>query len=181
MKPKVYIDGQSGTTGLQIRQRLSQRSDIELLLIEEEKRRDVEARRQRMNEADLVFLCLPDAAAIEAVELIEDPNTKIIDASTAHRCADPQWAYGFSRAGRSLPERDPHQSRASPIRAVTRPDSSPSSIRSSSQGILTPDANDHRVFAHRLLRRRQADDPRSYEAGARRSAAESAPAVCAWR
>ena len=56
MKPKVYIDGQSGTTGLQIRQRLSQRSDIELLLIEEEKRRDVEARRQRMNEADLVFL-----------------------------------------------------------------------------------------------------------------------------
>lgn len=98
MKPKVYIDGQSGTTGLQIRQRLSQRSDIELLLIEEEKRRDVEARRQRMNEADLVFLCLPDAAAIEAVELIEDPNTKIIDASTAHRCADA-WAYGFVELG----------------------------------------------------------------------------------
>ena len=127
MKPKVYIDGQSGTTGLQIRQRLSQRSDIELLLIEEEKRRDVEARRQQMNEADLVFLCLPDAAAIEAVELIEDPNTKIIDASTAHRCADASnWAMPSCRACAPI--------RASPIRAVMRPDSSPSSIRSSIRG-----------------------------------------------
>ena len=99
MKPKVYIDGQSGTTGLQIRQRLSQRSDIELLLIEEEKRRDVEARRQRMNEADLVFLCLPDAAAIEAVELIEDPEHQDHRRLYGHTAVRMRGAYGFVELG----------------------------------------------------------------------------------
>ena len=94
MKPVVYIDGKEGTTGLQIYDRLAGRQDIDLLLIDEEKRKDTEERRKLMNQADLVFLCLPDAAAIEAVTLVENPNTRIIDASTAHR-VKPGWAYGF--------------------------------------------------------------------------------------
>ncbi len=94
MKPKVYIDGKEGTTGLQIYERLGSRKDIELLLIDEDKRKDTEERRKFLNAADIVFLCLPDAAAIEAVSLIDNPNTKVIDASTAHRTAEG-WTYGF--------------------------------------------------------------------------------------
>ena len=93
-KPKVYIDGKEGTTGLQIYERLGSRDDIELLLIDEDKRKDTEERRKFLNAADLVFLCLPDAAAIEAVSLIDNPNTRVIDASTAHR-TNPDWDYGF--------------------------------------------------------------------------------------
>lgn len=93
-KPKIYIDGKEGTTGLQIYDRLGARDDIELLLINEDKRKDTEERRKLLNAADLVFLCLPDAAAAEAVGLIENPATRVIDASTAHRTA-PGWVYGF--------------------------------------------------------------------------------------
>ena len=93
-KPKVYIDGKEGTTGLQIYDRLAQRSDIELLLIDEDKRKDTAERAKLMNQADVVFLCLPDAAAVEAVTLVTNPDTCIIDASTAHR-TNPDWAYGF--------------------------------------------------------------------------------------
>ncbi len=95
MKPKIYIDGQEGTTGLQIYERLGARQDIELLRIDPDKRHDIEERRKFLNGVDLVFLCLPDAAAKEAVTLIENPNVKVIDASTAHRVA-PGWDYGFS-------------------------------------------------------------------------------------
>lgn len=94
MKPKVYIDGKEGTTGLQIYDRLTARTDIELLLIDEDKRKDVEERKKLLNAADIAFLCLPDTAAIEAVGLVENPDTRIIDASTAHRTA-PGWVYGF--------------------------------------------------------------------------------------
>ena len=94
MKPKVYIDGKDGTTGLQIYDRLSVRSDIDLLLIDEEKRKDPAERKKLMDAADIVFLCLPDAAAVEAVGLIESPTTRVIDASTAHRTS-PDWDYGF--------------------------------------------------------------------------------------
>ena len=94
MKPKVYIDGKDGTTGLQIYDRLAARDDIDLLLIDEDKRKDPAARKQLMAAADIVFLCLPDAAAIEAVALAEGTNARIIDASTAHRTA-PSWVYGF--------------------------------------------------------------------------------------
>ena len=93
-KPKVYIDGQEGTTGLQIFDRLGGREDIQLLRIDEDKRKDTQERRRLMNQADVVFLCLPDAAAIEAVQLVENPDTRIIDASTAHR-TNPAWDYGF--------------------------------------------------------------------------------------
>ena len=95
MKPKVYIDGKDGTTGLQIYERLSAREDITLLLIDEAKRKDPAERAKLMNQADLVFLCLPDAAAREAVTLIDNPATRVIDASTAHRTA-PGWVYGFA-------------------------------------------------------------------------------------
>ncbi|MBO5295687.1 MAG: N-acetyl-gamma-glutamyl-phosphate reductase [Clostridia bacterium] len=92
---KIFIDGSAGTTGLRIRERLSERDDIELILLSEEKRKDTEARREALNSADVAFLCLPDAAAIEAVSLVENPNTAIIDTSTAHRTAIG-WEYGFA-------------------------------------------------------------------------------------
>ena len=95
MKPNIYIDGQEGTTGLQIYERLGGRQDIHLLRIDPDKRKDISARKQLLNQADLVFLCLPDAAAVEAVGLIDNPAVKVIDASTAHR-TNPDWAYGFS-------------------------------------------------------------------------------------
>ncbi len=84
-KPKIYIDGKEGTTGLQIYDRLAKRGDIELLLIDEAKRKDMEERRKLIHAADIVFLCLPDAAAVEAVALAEGSGARIIDASTAHR------------------------------------------------------------------------------------------------
>lgn len=94
MKPKVFIDGREGTTGLQIDSRLELRDDIELLTIDPDKRKDTNLRRELINSADYVFLCLPDQAARESVELVNNQNTRIIDASTAHRTA-PGWAYGF--------------------------------------------------------------------------------------
>ena len=99
MKPKVYIDGKEGTTGLQIYDRLAARADIELLLIDEDKRKDPVERKRLMDAADIVFLCLPDAAAIEAVSLIESPTTRVIDASTAHR-TNPDGDYGFPELSR---------------------------------------------------------------------------------
>ena len=93
-KPKVFIDGQEGTTGLQIHDRLAQRDDIELLGIDPDKRKDTAERKKQMDEADLVFFCLPDTAAREAAELADNGRTRIIDASTAHRTA-PGWVYGF--------------------------------------------------------------------------------------
>ena len=100
MKPKIYIDGKEGTTGLQIYERLGGRDDIELLLIDEDKRKDIEERRKFLNAADIAFLCLPDAAAKEAVSLIENDTTRVIDASTAHR-TDPDWDYGFAELSKA--------------------------------------------------------------------------------
>lgn len=94
MKPKVFIDGQAGTTGLQIYDRLSARSDIELLTIDSAQRKEPEARKAMMERADLTFFCLPDDAAREAAELAAGTGTRIIDASTAHRVS-PGWVYGL--------------------------------------------------------------------------------------
>ena len=91
---KVFIDGSAGTTGLRIYERLSQRKDIELLILPEEFRKNTDKRRQMLNLADIAFLCLPDKAAMEAVSLVENPDTAVIDTSTAHRTAEG-WAYGF--------------------------------------------------------------------------------------
>ncbi len=95
---KVFIDGGAGTTGLRIVERLSGREDICLLTIAEEKRKDNAAKKAIMNEADVVFLCLPDGAAVESAQLVDNPNTVVIDASTAHRTL-PDWAYGFPELG----------------------------------------------------------------------------------
>ena len=94
MKKTVFIDGAAGTTGLRIHERLAARADISLLILPEAQRKDPDARRKALNAADIVFLCLPDAAAIEAVAMVENPNSAIIDTSTAHRTA-PGWEYGF--------------------------------------------------------------------------------------
>ncbi|MEQ9447457.1 MAG: N-acetyl-gamma-glutamyl-phosphate reductase, partial [Rhodospirillaceae bacterium] len=94
MKPRIFIDGEVGTTGLQIRQRLEGRADIELISIDPAKRKDQAERAKLLNAADIVVLCLPDDAAREAVDLIENPAVKVIDASTAHRTAEG-WTFGF--------------------------------------------------------------------------------------
>ena len=101
MTARVFIDGAAGTTGLEIRERLSGRDDIELLSLSESRRKDTKARAKLLNDADFVILCLPDDAAREAVALIENDHTRVIDASTAHRTGDG-WIYGF-------PELEPGQ------------------------------------------------------------------------
>lgn len=95
MKKRVFIDGSAGTTGLRIVERLEKRGDLELIRLDEAHRKDAACRKQALNEADVAFLCLPDAAAVEAVELIENPATVVIDTSTAHRVSDG-WVYGFA-------------------------------------------------------------------------------------
>jgi len=92
---RVFIDGSAGTTGLRIRERLAGRAGIELITLPEALRKDASARRDALNVADIAFLCLPDAAAIEAVGLVDNPDTAVIDTSTAHRTA-PGWVYGFA-------------------------------------------------------------------------------------
>jgi N-acetyl-gamma-glutamyl-phosphate reductase len=94
MSTKVFIDGEAGTTGLLIRQRLSGRRDLELLSLDPDRRKDPAARADRLNSADVAILCLPDEAAREAAALVENSSVRIIDASTAHRTAEG-WTYGF--------------------------------------------------------------------------------------
>ena len=104
MAQKVFIDGEAGTTGLQIRERLEGRRDLELVSIDPVKRKDADERRKLLNSADAVILCLPDDAAREAVALIDNPAVKVIDASTAHRVA-PEWAYGFPEMAKDQREK----------------------------------------------------------------------------
>jgi N-acetyl-gamma-glutamyl-phosphate reductase len=94
MKHRVFVDGQEGTTGLRIHEYLAQRADIEVLRIAPERRKDAAERARLLNEADVAFLCLPDAAAREAAALVTNPRTCLIDASTAHRTA-PGWVFGM--------------------------------------------------------------------------------------
>ncbi len=94
----VFIHGSAGTTGLRIFERLEGRTDLQLIRLPEEVRKDTAARKEAINRADIVFLCLPDAAAIEAVALLENPDTVMIDTSTAHR-TNPDWTYGFAEVG----------------------------------------------------------------------------------
>lgn len=114
MGARVFIDGEAGTTGLQIRARLQERSSIELLSLDDSQRKDPVHRARLLNAADLVILCLPDVAAREAVSLIENPEVRVIDASTAHR-VDPDWVFGF-------PELDAQQeARVAQARFVSNP------------------------------------------------------------
>jgi N-acetyl-gamma-glutamyl-phosphate reductase len=111
VRPTVFIDGEAGTTGLQIRDRLAGRADIELVSIDPARRKDAQARAELLNDVDAVILCLPDAAAREAVGLITNPRVRVIDASTAHRTA-PDWTYGFPELE---PGRDHQIARASRV------------------------------------------------------------------
>lgn len=100
----VFIDGKEGTTGLKIFERFEKRQDLQILTIDEDKRKDPVEKAKIINSSDYTFLCLPDAAAIESAQLCTNPNTKIIDASTAHR-TNPQWAYGFPELDKSFREK----------------------------------------------------------------------------
>src|ERR1700761_5179418 len=111
---KVFIDGAAGTTGLEIRERLAGRGELSLIALSDAERKDQAARKRALNEADLVVLCLPDEAARESVSLIDNPETRVIDASTAHRVAEG-WDFGF-------PELDPDgYSRIAASRRVSNP------------------------------------------------------------
>ncbi len=103
-KHKVFVDGEAGTTGLEINGRLQSRDDIELLKIDPAIHRDISERQKLLNAADIVFLCLPDAASREAVSLVTNDKTRIIDASTAFRC-DDNWVYGFPEMNASQREK----------------------------------------------------------------------------
>lgn len=114
MKYKIFVDGQEGTTGLEIHERLAKRDDLEILLIDPEKRKDPEARRALLDESDVSFLCLPDVASKESASLVTSETTRLIDASTAHR-TDPAWTYG-------LPELSPkHREAVAGSRRVSVP------------------------------------------------------------
>jgi N-acetyl-gamma-glutamyl-phosphate reductase len=104
MSHTVFIDGEAGTTGLQIRERLEGRSEIELIRVDPARRKDPEARREAFADAEVAILCLPDDAAREAVTLCENLTTRLIDASTAHR-VDPDWVYGFAEMTAGQAER----------------------------------------------------------------------------
>lgn len=134
----IFIDGEAGTTGLQIRERLESRSDIRLVSIAPEKRKDAAERKRLLNEADVAILCLPDEAAIEAVSLIENPDVRVIDASTAHRLAEG-WVYGFA-------EMAPGQAgRIAAARRLANPGCYPQGLIATVRplveaGLLSPDA-----------------------------------------
>ena len=142
---KVFIDGKAGTTGLRIEERLSTRDDVTIVSLPEELRKDTEARREIINASDVVFLCLPDDAAREAVSLVENDKVVIIDASTAHR-TNPSWAYGFPELSSEHEEKIKTSNRiavpgchASGFIALVYP-----LIKA---GIISPDAH---LFAHSL-------------------------------
>lgn len=101
---KIFIDGSAGTTGLRIFERLKERKDISIISLDEQVRKDVSARKQAINQSDVTFLCLPDDSARESVSLVENPNTVIIDASTAHRTQEG-WTYGFPEISASIEEK----------------------------------------------------------------------------
>lgn len=110
MKYKVFIDGKEGTTGLKIFERFENRTDIEIITIDEDKRKDSTEKAKLINASDFTFLCLPDVAAKESVSLCTNPKTKIIDASTAHR-TNPDWAYGFPELGNEFRRKIENSSR----------------------------------------------------------------------
>lgn len=133
----VFIDGKAGTTGLKIYERLEKREDVRVISLSEERRKDLSARKDAINRADVVFLCLPDDAAREAVSLVENPNVTIIDASTAHRTQE-DWAYGFAELS------EDHRKKIAASRRIANPGCHASGFLSLAyplvkEGIVSPD------------------------------------------
>lgn len=166
---KIFIDGSAGTTGLRIKDRLMKRSDVELLTLGEKERKDPESRKRALNGADAAFLCLPDSAAVEAVGLVENPDTVIIDTSTAHRTVEG-WAYGFPELSAEFEEKIKNSKRiavpgchAGGFIALVYP--------LVEAGVLKKRRAAQLLFPHGLQRRRQENDSRIRERG------QIAPAV----
>ncbi len=112
MKFKIFVDGQEGTTGLKINERLSIRKDLNILEIDPEKRKNPEERRKLLNESDIAFLCLPDSASRESVSLVDNGKTRVIDTSTAFR-TDPGWTYGLPELNKEQRTKIKNSSRVS--------------------------------------------------------------------
>lgn len=112
MKPKLFIDGEAGTTGLQIKARLEGRADLDFIRLNDAERKDTRKREEALNQCDLAILCLPDDAAREAVSLIKNPRVKVLDASTAHR-TKPEWVYGLAEMSPEQPRRIAEATRVS--------------------------------------------------------------------
>ena len=136
---RVFVDGGSGTTGLRIGERLAARGDVERIMLSEERRKDPAARKEALNSCDAAFLCLPDAAAREAVAMVENKDVVILDASTAHR-TQPGWAYGFPELSERAPAGDPPPASASRCPGATPAVLLPWYIRSMACGLLAKDA-----------------------------------------
>ncbi|NYH17550.1 N-acetyl-gamma-glutamyl-phosphate reductase uncommon form [Paraburkholderia bryophila] len=158
MSTKVFVDGQEGTTGLKIFEYLSQRADVEILRIEEAKRKDIEERRRLINASDVTFLCLPDVASRESASLVDNEHTVLIDASTAFRTS-ADWAYGLPELAHSQRERLRSAKRiavpgchASAFVLAMRP--------LVEAGVVPARVRRARLFDHRLQRRRQENDRR---------------------
>ncbi len=158
MTPTLFVDGLEGTTGLKIHEYLAARTDIQLLTIDPDKRKDSAARKSLLNAADVAILCLPDAASREAVALIDNPATRVIDASTAFR-TDPAWAYG-------LPELSPAAARQDPYRPTRRESRLPchripaGGCAAGVRGHCFKGGDADEFFDHRIFRRRKKDDHR---------------------
>ena len=163
MAAKIFIDGEAGTTGLQIRDRLAGRRDIELLSIDADKRKDNDERKRLLNAADIAILCLPDEAARESVALIDNDTTRVIDASSAHRVAEG-WTYGFAEMDRAQSQKIAAAS------VVANPGCWPQGVIAMVRplveaGLLPAELPAQRQRHFRLFRRRQGDDRRLQAAG----------------
>ena len=153
--PKVFIDGKGGVVGARLYEQLSRRGDLEFLLIDPEKRRDVEERRKLLNEADLAILCLPEETAAQAVELVDNPNTRIIDTSPAHRTT-PGWVRLCGAAARPAPAHPLFQAGVQP--GVPRLRFSLHGSPSGTDGDTAPGLSGVLFLHYRLLRRGKGHD-----------------------
>ena len=175
MATRVFVDGQEGTTGLRIHEYLAQRSDVEVLRAAPELRKDAAERARLLNAADVAFLCLPDAAAREAARLVTNPNTCLIDASTAHRTAR-DWVFGLPELAPGPAEPHPRDE-ADPEPGLSRDRLHPAGAPARRRRAAAVDGAAQRDLDHRLFRRRQEDD-RAVR-GRRRPAPRIAAALCA--